>query len=152
MQMDNHLHLSVSRDHRFAPIVQRLLWLWRRCQHHEATLEFRLQGASMRRWYGEPGLPIRQNLPLGNAGMLQRKGNPMHLVPVLLQKLPEVCHFDHRSSGFTPDFLSWFTFLAFASPNAPTRQWGYFSIVEWMQFNVISRTYTHMYVCVCMCM
>ena len=24
-----HWHLSVSRDHRFAPIVQRLLWLWR---------------------------------------------------------------------------------------------------------------------------
>ena len=27
--MIHHLHLSVSRDHRFAPIVQRLLWLWR---------------------------------------------------------------------------------------------------------------------------
>ena len=24
-----HWHLSVSRDHRFSPIVQRLLWLWR---------------------------------------------------------------------------------------------------------------------------
>ena len=26
---EHHWHLSVSRDHRFAPIVQRLLWLWR---------------------------------------------------------------------------------------------------------------------------
>ena len=41
---------------------------------------------------------MRQDPPLGVAGMLQRKGNPIHLVPVQLQKLPEECQFDHRSA------------------------------------------------------
>ena len=41
---------------------------------------------------------MRQDPPLGVAGMLQRKGNPIHLVPVPLQKLPEECQFDHRSA------------------------------------------------------
>ena len=39
-----------------------------------------------------------QDPPLGVAGMLQKKGNPIHLVPVLLQKLLEECQFDQ---GFT---------------------------------------------------
>ena len=37
--------------------------------------------------------------------------------------------------GFTPDFLSGFTPLAFASPKAPTRQSGYLPIVgDWSQW------------------
>ena len=47
---------------------------------------------------------MRQDPPLGVVGMLQRKGNPIHLVPFPLQKLPEECQFDHRSQGFTPVF------------------------------------------------
>ena len=48
---------------------------------------------------------MRQDPPLGVAGMLQRKGNPIHLVPVLLQKLPEECQFDYKSTwGFTSVF------------------------------------------------
>ena len=35
------------------------------CRHHEVTLEYPLQGASLGRWYGEPGLPMRQDPPLG---------------------------------------------------------------------------------------
>ena len=50
-------------------------------------------------------MPIHQDPLFGVAGMLQRKGNPIHLVPVPLQKLPEKCQFDHRSAqGFTPVF------------------------------------------------
>ena len=41
---------------------------------------------------------MRQDPPLGIAGMLQKKGNPKHVVPVPLQKLPEECQFDHRSA------------------------------------------------------
>ena len=49
---------------------------------------------------------MRQDPPLGVAGMLQGKGNPIHLVPIPLQKLPEECQFDHRPAcgGFTPVF------------------------------------------------
>ena len=39
---------------------------------------------------------MRQDPLLGVAGMLQRKGNPINLVPVPLQKLPEECQFEHR--------------------------------------------------------
>ena len=49
---------------------------------------------------------MRQDPPLSVTGMLQRKGNPIHLVPVPLQKLPEEYQFDHRSAcgGFTAVF------------------------------------------------
>ena len=69
--------------------------------------------------------------PLDMAGMLQKKRNSIPLVPVLLQKLPEVCQFAHSSplGAFTPDFLSGYTPPAFATPKAPTRQWGYLPIV-----------------------
>ena len=50
---------------------------------------------------------MRQDPLLGVAGMLQRKRNPIHLVPVPLQKLPEECQFDHRSAcGASLWFLS----------------------------------------------
>ena len=49
---------------------------------------------------------MRQDPPLGFAGMLQRKGKPIHLVPVPLQKLPEECQFDHRSAcGSSHEFF-----------------------------------------------
>ena len=41
---------------------------------------------------------MRQDPPLGVAGMLQRKENPIHLVSVPLQKVPELCRSDHRSA------------------------------------------------------
>ena len=48
---------------------------------------------------------MRQDPHLGIAGMLQRKGNPIHLVPVPLQKLPEECQFDQiRLRSFTSVF------------------------------------------------
>ena len=40
----------------------------------------------------------------------------------------------NRLRGPTPDFLSGFTPIAFASPEAPTRQWGYFPIAgAWLR-------------------
>ena len=62
------------------------------------------------------GLPLRQDPPFGVAGMLQRKGKPVHLVPVLLQKLLEECQFDHRSAfgASFQFFLSGLTPLAFS--------------------------------------
>ena len=93
-------------------------------------LEYPLHGASLGRWYGEPGLPMRQDPPLDIANMHQRKVNPLHLVPILLQKLLDVSVWWQTClSGFTLEFLSWFTPLAFTSPKTPTRQWGYLPIV-----------------------
>ena len=43
---------------------------------------------------------MRQDPPLGVASILQRKGNLIHLVPVLLQKLPEECQFDSLSLSY----------------------------------------------------
>ena len=40
----------------------------------------------------------------------------------------ERCALSSRLRGSTPDFLSGFTPIAFASPEAPTRQWDYFPI------------------------
>ena len=64
--------------------------------------------------------------PLGVAGMLQRKGNPIYLVPVPLQKLLEECQFDHRSACGASHrfFLSGLNPLAFVSPKV-TRPWYY---------------------------
>ena len=42
-------------------------------------------------------MPMHEDPLLGIAGMLQRKGNPIHLVPVPMQKLPEECQFDSSS-------------------------------------------------------
>ena len=47
---------------------------------------------------------MRQDPSLIVAGMLQRKGNPIHLVPVPLQKLPEECQSQIHLRGFTPVF------------------------------------------------
>ena len=56
-------------------------------------------------------------IPLGVAGMLQKKGNPIHLVPIPLQKLPEECQFDHRSAfGASLRFFLWVDFLSLVYP------------------------------------
>ena len=47
---------------------------------------------------------MRQDPPLGVAGMLQRKGNPIHLVPVLLQKLSEVSLITDPPAGLHSGF------------------------------------------------
>ena len=73
---------------------------------------------------------MHQYPSLGIASMLQRKGNPIYLVPVLLQKLPEVSVWSQiRLRGFTLDYISGFIPLAFSSPKGSTRQWGYLPIV-----------------------
>ena len=59
--------------------------------------------------------------------MLQRKGNPIYLVPVPLQKLLEECQLDHRSTfgASLRFFLSGLTPLAFSIHLVTTRQWYY---------------------------
>ncbi len=55
----------------------------------------------------DQGLPNYQDLPLGVAGMIERKGKPIHLVLARLQELPEgVTVINQPPNGVTtPDFL-----------------------------------------------
>ena len=59
--------------------------------------------------------------------MLKKTGNPIHLMPVPLQKLPQECQFDHRSAfgASFRFFLSGLTPLAFSIHSVSTRQWYY---------------------------
>ena len=62
---------------------------------------------------------MHQDLPLGIAEMRQRKGNPIHLVPVQLQKLLEECQSQIRLRGFTPVFSFWVDSLSLSYPLGP---------------------------------
>ena len=56
-QYISHWHLSVLKDHRFAPILQRLLWLWRPIREWQSLSHLEHVKAVV-------GLPARHAVPL----------------------------------------------------------------------------------------
>ena len=53
-------------------------------------------GASLGDEYGDPGVPNRQDPPLGIAGRIRRKSKPIRSVSAQLQELPDdVAMLDH---------------------------------------------------------